>query len=82
MIVDHFVHGGKTKVHARPTPQHSHCERVCVLCVGVRACVQLHPPLSLSVSASRVECINRPDLQCMDSADWNVCSYQIFERLV
>lgn len=55
---------------------------VCVLCVGVRACVQLHPPLSLSVSASRVECINRPDLQCMDSADWNVCSYQIFERLV
>jgi len=29
VIVDHFVHSGKTKVHARPTPQYSLCDCVC-----------------------------------------------------
>lgn len=28
------------------------------------------------------EDINRPNLQCMGSADWNICSYEIVKRLV
>lgn len=34
------------------------------------------------MSGNKVEYINRPNLQCMDSADWNIWSYEIVKRLV
>lgn len=57
VIVDHFVHSMSNKC---AKPIRLHCAFLCV-----RAHVWLHPPLSCL-------CTDRPNLQCMDSAEWNV----------